>query len=391
VAYLDTKIGQIRDRTKGYPEISYYIPKSDKKYMRECLSAHELLIHIFPREKVTGAELRGRVILYAALNREGRQEYLRQLVAAPTEAPAVRGVPIKELLDAWVDRKVSEGVSEKQRANLVFYHRIISRFFAEKGIEHTEGLKDDTAHEYLKWRRETNLHTHKANPISASTLRHEIQVLLQIARLGAKKKWIDSGLWDDVRVKSTPGVDKKVVLSLSIAEQKELLGRLRTDDAHHDMVLLLLVTGMRIGELATLSANSISNNVLTLHEEGIGANKPTTGKTPSAVRKLPVCLTIIEIFKRGFIFKKSVESLRIKLKRLKDLKVHAHRLRHSFAVNKLHTKTDLKTVSYQMGHRDIGMTSNQYGVFVPADFKHGFEGIIDEAKRWLDFIENNYF
>lgn len=390
MAFLDAKIGQIRDRAKGYPEISYYIPKSNKTVMRECLNAHELLIRIYPRNKVTSKDLRDKVILFAALNPEGKQEYLKRLISNPLGSTE-KGAPVKTLLDTWLDRKLAEGSSDKQRATLEFYRRIISRFFSEKGIERTEALTDDTAYEYIKWRRETNLHNHKTNKISASVLKHELQVLVQLARLAARKKWIDNGnLWDDVKVRATPGVDRKVVLSLSISEQKELLRRLLVDEAHHDMALLLLITGMRIGELATLNADSISNNILSLHEEGIGSSKPATGKTPSAIRKLPVCPTIIEIFKREFIFGKSVDSLKSKLKRI-DMGVHAHRLRHTFAVNKLHAKADLKTVSYQMGHADISMTSNQYGVFVPESFKQGYERTIEEAKEWLDYLENHYF
>jgi len=43
MAMLSEKHGLIRDRSKGVREISYYIPKTSRTYMRACKEAHETI------------------------------------------------------------------------------------------------------------------------------------------------------------------------------------------------------------------------------------------------------------------------------------------------------------------------------------------------------------
>jgi len=71
--------------------------------------------------------------------------------------------------------------------------------------------------------------------------------------------------------------------------------------------------------------------------------------------------------------------------------MHAHRLRHTFAVNKLLAQTPLQMVSYQMGHSETGITADLYGKFVPEHFKAGFEETIRIRKEHLDWLEKRYF
>jgi site-specific recombinase XerD len=104
----------------------------------------------------------------------------------------------------------------------------------------------------------------------------------------------------------------------------------------------------------------------------------------------------LKIFERGFIFKANTKLISRNMARFGFARnfpnVHPHRLRHTFAVNKLVSKTaDLQMVSYQMGHSDISTTANQYGKFVPAHFKAGFEEAIKERRELVEWLENGYF
>jgi integrase len=111
---------------------------------------------------------------------------------------------------------------------------------------------------------------------------------------------------------------------------------------------------------------------------------------------LPICPTIAKIFERGFLFCAKGSALRNSLKRgifkKKHPGIHPHRLRHTFAVNKLLSQAaTLQMVSYQLGHRDLNITANLYGKFVPEHFKVGFEAAIKERRELVEWLENGYF
>jgi integrase len=257
-------------------------------------------------------------------------------------------------------------------------------------------LKPDTAHKFLAWRSETSYSNNGGTTTSASILRLNLQILRQMAKIATRNGWIaNQGIWDDVKVKSIAGVNAKVVEPLSIDLQRSFLEQLKGMKPElHDSLLFLLLTGIRIGELENISLKSLRGNAIVLHGEAVGNAKPSSGKSASAARALPVCPSIVKIFERGYIFNagKIRGTIQCDWFKKKFPGIHAHRLRHTFAVNKLLSKTaDLQMVSYQLGHRDINLTANLYGKFVPEHFKAGFEEAIKERKELLEWLENGYF
>jgi integrase len=271
---------------------------------------------------------------------------------------------------------------------------MILDFFNSQGFKTVADLKPDTAHKFLAWRSVTNYTSNKKAKISASTLKYNLQVLKQMAKIAVRNDWIVRGdIWDDVHVNSIAGVNRKIVEPLSVDLQKEILATLQ-NPRHHDGILLLLITGMRVGELDTLKPDSIKNNAIILHGQGVGAYKPESGKSTAAARALPVCMTLAKLFERGHIFKASANAIKNLLKRqpFTGKGIHPHRLRHTFAVNKLISQTaTLQMVSYQLGHSDISTTANLYGKFVPEHFKAGFEEAIKERKELVEWLECGYF
>ncbi|MDR2593552.1 MAG: tyrosine-type recombinase/integrase [Fibromonadaceae bacterium] len=387
MASLDIKRGLIRDRSNNYPEVSYYIPKTSMKFMRECLKGHNMITLLLGKNKLPKKELKAYAIRYASLDNYGKTELIKKLVMLDISKNP-NDVTLASIADSWLERKSIENPIRKTSFK---YHRdIIMKFFDSEKLTTTADLNYDTAIKYIKWRTVSNFNAHSSNPLSASTIKHELQTLRQMARLAAREGHLQNGgIWDDVTVKAVAGVNKKVVEPLTIEEQKELLSKMESMPSH-DIALLLLITGIRIGELDALSKDSLNNGMLTLHGEGVGRYKPIGGKTVASSRTLPVCPTLAKLFERGNIFKSSPNSLKIALKR--NFKgIHAHRLRHTFAVNKLLAQTPLQMVSYQMGHSETGITADLYGKFVPEHFKAGFEETIRIRKEHLDWLENHYF
>jgi len=309
MASINFKTGQIRDRAKGYPAISYYVPKTSKAFMKECVNAHNLIVSLMPaRSTIKPKEMRALTLKYAVLDNHGRRELMRSEIFGSSESSGAKqkSISLGELADSWMESKISSALGDKARWLVGHRRNVIMKFFSEHGLETTSDLNYGTAHKFLKWRSTANLDKNKTHAISASVMKHELQTLKQMARMASREGYMANGsLWDDVKVKAVAGVNKKVVEPLTIEEQKDLLNKLK-DAHHHDIALLLLITGIRIGEMESLTKDSIQNGTMILHGNGIGNFKPMGGKTASASRTLPVCPTLDELFNRG-IYSKPIE------------------------------------------------------------------------------------
>jgi len=389
MATLDIKSGQIKDRRKGFIPFSYYVPKTSIAFMRDCLKAHNMIALLLGNCRIPKEEFKTLVLRYAIMTPDGKTELIKRLALREYE-PKIKETTLNSMADLWFEQKNIANPTHKQEAIIKHQRDVILKFFQVEGLNTTKDLDYDTAHKYIKWRSSFNFSLHSKNKPSASTIRHEIQVLRQMARIAYRNGYINNGnLWDDVKVKTIAGINKKIVEPLTIEEQIDLLNKLK-DTHHHDIALLLLITGIRIGEMESLTKDSIQNGTMILHGNGIGNFKPIGGKTASASRTLPVCPTLDELFNRGNIFKTNRNAFRLALNR--NFKgMHPHRLRHTFAVNKLLAQTPLQMVSYQMGHNKTDITANLYGKFVPEHFKAGFEKTIRIRKEHLFYLENQYF
>jgi integrase len=378
----------------------YSVGDKSKKVLQACRKAHETIIEVLSpeaRKSITPSEMKSAVLAYVALNEDGKKEFLSRLVLSCYGVKnETQSVTLEELANAWYEQRISQGATEADKRAALMSKQVFLDFFAQAGMKYITELKPDTAHKFLAWRSKTNYSNHGGTTTSASVLRYDLQKLRQMAKIAARNEWITNpGIWDDVKVKTIAGINKKSVEPLPVDLQKSLFEELRgMKSVLHDSVLFLLLTGMRVGELEGISPKSLHGDVIHLHGDAVGTAKPISGKSSSAVRTLPICPSITKIFERGYIFKarKIRQSIQSKQFKNKFPGIHAHRLRHSFAVNKLLSKTaDLQMVSYQLGHSDISMTANYYGKFVPEHFKAGFEEAIKERKEWLELLEKEYF
>jgi len=376
---LVEKTGQIRDRSKGYPEISYYVPKHSIAFMRKCKEAHEFILMALPPDRrncIEAKELRSFVIRWAMSSENEKRTMLANIM----QTGEVKEITLEELIGRWAEERPEAAKQSKTPLN---------EFFKEHCICKVSDLAYETAYKLVKWRSGKSYGPNKSS--SASTVKKDLDCLKQIARLASVLGLMPNGnLWDSVKVKSVAGTNRKVVEPLSIGEQRSLLeGLLNRHQGCHDVALLLLLTGMRKGEIGQINPAGIENGVMRLHGDGIG-NIKTTGKTASANRVIPVCPTVMKLFERGLVFKTTANALRLVLDR--DFKgIHIHRLRHTFAVNNLLAGRDLQMVSYQMGHSGTGITADLYGKFKPEHFKAGFEETMEARKCHLRWLEHDYF
>lgn len=191
--------------------------------------------------------------------------------------------------------------------------------------------------------------------------------------------------------------NKKEVLSLE--QQKKLLSFVKKDawgSRYYDVMIVLLNTGMRIGELSGLTVDDIDfekrrikidHQLQYYDKKGYTVEKV---KSKSGNRVIPMSDDVYESLKRTLKNRKQIEQefedyvflnrngrpinsikLSISLKRIitKYNKIHQndqlpnitpHSFRHMFCSNMVNANMNAKTLQYIMGHADISMTLNVY-------------------------------
>lgn len=201
----------------------------------------------------------------------------------------------------------------------------------------------------------------------------------------------------------------KVVEALAIEEQKALLDVLNNQETNHpykNIVLLMLFTGMRIGEVLALSPKHIdfTNNVihitrtLTKDEKGkfiVG----DTAKTYNSVRDIqiiPIVKSILESIPKnssGLLFydtigKEIITPVEVNcyLKRIAKKynitdNIHNHMMRHTYATRCIESGMTAVVLAKKLGHKDISITLNTYtSVFAK------FEDTQDD--RFIEYLHN---
>jgi len=192
----------------------------------------------------------------------------------------------------------------------------------------------------------------------------------------------------------------RLVTPFSIEECKILLKWLKKYPYIHDMILLMLLTGIesKAATLMTMEWWNIKEKMLFVFPQKISG--VIDAKTQHRARKIPISSTMIEIYKRAHIFIGN-NGRKFNLKSQKLLKkcslqtgiknIHCHRFRHTFASQALSAGFDIVRVSKMLGHKSINITLKHYADFVFSESDAGFEGMVKVHKEWVKFLNEKYF
>ena len=200
----------------------------------------------------------------------------------------------------------------------------------------------------------------------------------------------------------------KLVEALTIEQQKNLVSVLNNQELNHpyrNIIMLMLFTGMRIGEALALSYENIDfeNNVikikrtLTKDENGnvIVGNKTKTYTSLRDIQMIPLVKDILSDIKPknklGLLFYDDENNEIIKhfeinsyLKRIAKKyniadKIHNHMLRHTYATRCIESGMTAVVLAKKLGHKDVSITLNTYtSVFAK------FEDTQDD--RFIDYL-----
>jgi len=204
-------------------------------------------------------------------------------------------------------------------------------------------------------------------PAGKSTVNHYYRVLNTFFAWLRHEGLVSDNPMSYVR---TPNIERKVVQALTSAEVKCLLkacsGKTVLEVRNRAIVFILLDCGLRIQELAQLALDDVSMNTGTILVRNGKGGKQRTVRIGNLAQK--ALWRYVNIHRRNtsktlFVDRTgqplSVNGAKIIIKRLgkkAGLKVHPHKLRHTFAINFLRAGGDAFSLQYLLGHSTLQMT-----------------------------------
>ncbi len=167
-----------------------------------------------------------------------------------------------------------------------------------------------------------------------------------------------------------PKIDKKVIQALSVAEIDRLFklcaGKNPLDVRNKAILSVFLDTGLRISELANLTLEDVNvDNGSLLVRQGKGNKQRVVRIGVKAQKALWKYITLYRKGNSNSLFLNrsgetfDVAGIKILIKRLggkAKVKVHPHKLRHTFAISFLRAGGDVFSLQYLLGHSTLQMT-----------------------------------
>ena len=246
-----------------------------------------------------------------------------------------------------------------------------------------------------------------------------IKTIIMPLQSALEQAVINEYIYKNVSLKiNIPQKDTYVRDILTIEEQTEFIKAAKYNE-YGDLFILILSTGLRIGEAVALTWDDIDFDKKTLNINKTAImrknsktdinNSTNSPKTKSSIRTIPLNDDLIKLFKKkqtnserntnnllftgrrnkkAYLGRRTISyylNLLLKYANI-NKNITCHSLRHTFATRGLEAGVDMKIMQEFMGHSSIKMTSDLYTHVLPDKKKEA----IEKLQNVIDINKNEH-